>query len=92
MYPLPVRVFTDNNNNSLEIKNYFQIDKLTETNKKIIISSSKRKKIGNISICRSLYKEGRVMSKADKLVSIRQIKNLDSAISLITGHNKRLKK
>ena len=92
MYPLPVRVFTDNNNNSLEIKNYFQIDKLTDFNKRMIIKSSKRKKIGNISICRSLYKEGRVMSKADKLVSIRQIKNLDSAISLITGYNKKLKK
>lgn len=32
------------------------------------------------------------MSKADKKVSNRQIKNISSLTSLVTGHNKSLKK
>jgi hypothetical protein len=47
---------------------------------------------GFVSICPSKYIEGRVMAKADKYVSIRQIKNPSSALALVTGKNKKLKK
>lgn len=85
MFPLPVRVYS----NDMELKNSDLI--INENYKKIIIKSTSRKNIGVISICRSKYKEGRIVSKCDKKVSFNQIKNIFSLLSLITGKNKNLK-
>ena len=78
MYPLPVRVLDTD------------ID-LDEKYKNMILKSL-RHKIGPVSFSRSKYIEGRIMSKADKKVSIREIKNFSSAKALVTGKNKSLKK
>lgn len=92
MYPLPVRTFVDSDINKMELKNFDLIDKLSGQNKKIMMDSLKRKKVKNYSFSKSKYKEGKIMSKADKKVSRGQIKNISSLTSLVTGHNKSLKK
>lgn len=92
MYPLPVRTFIDSDINKMELKNFDLIDKLSDQSKKIIIESLNRKKVKNYSVSKSKYKEGKIMSKADKKVSRGQIKNISSLTSLVTGHNKSLKK
>lgn len=91
MYPLPVRVLNDKKINKIELKNIDNYNKLTIDDKSILIKSSKRKRIGVISFSRSKYMEGRIMSKADKKVSRKQIKNIASAKALLTGHNKKIK-
>ena len=92
MYPLPVRTFVDSDVNKMELKNFNLINELSEKNKKIIIKSLNRNKINKYSFSKSIYKEGRIMSKADKKVSRSQIKNINSLTALVTGHNKSLKK
>lgn len=90
MYPLPVACFKDYDFNKLELKNYDLIDNLSDIHKNLLIWSSNRGKTGSISICRSKYKEGRIMTQADRYVSMRQIKNISSATALLTGKNKKL--
>lgn len=92
MYPLPVICFKDYDYNKFELRNYDLIINLSDIHKKILVWSTNRGKIGDISICRSKYKEGRIMSKADKDVSFGQIKNISSATALLTGKNKKIKK
>ena len=91
MYPLPVRVF-DPNNNKMELNNYDLIKNIDKDLLDIMIKSTSRKRSGVVSTSRSKYIEGRILSKADKKVSVRQIKNVGSAKALITGKNNSLKK
>ena len=86
MFPLPVRYLND----ETELKNRDLYNELSDSYKTMITNSLKRKKIGPISFSRSTYPEGRIMAKADRKVSRKQIKNLASAKSLITGHNKKI--
>ena len=88
MFPLPVRYL----NKKTELKNWDVYDNLDESYKLMINASLKRKKLGPVSFSRSKYIEGRIMSKADKKVSRKQIKNISNANALITGHNKKLEK
>ena len=92
MYPLPVIVMDDSSYNKWELKNYLLYLTIPNYIKDMLIDSTNRGKIGNLSLARSKYMEGVVMSKADKYVSIRQLKNIYDMLSLITGRNKRLKK
>ena len=91
MYPLPVRVF-DPSNNKMELNNYDLIKNIDKNLIDIMIKSTSRKRSGIVSTSRSKYIEGRILSKADKKVSVRQIKNVGSAKALITGKNNSLKK
>lgn len=91
MYPLPVRVINNKKLDKLELKNMDNYNKLSNEYKKMIINSANRNKIGVLSFPKSKYQEGKIMSKADKLVSRRQIKNFSSAKALLTGHNKKIK-
>ena len=86
MNPLPVRFLT----NKTELKNRDLYDKLDNYYKIKINDSLKRKRFGPISISRSKYKEGRIMAKADRKVSRKQIRDLSSFKALLTGHNKKL--
>ena len=88
MFPLPVTVLSLKSENVCELRNFELFEKIPINLKTEMINSSKRKKIFNLSFTRSKYIEGRIMSKADKKVSFRQIKNLNSATALLTGHNK----
>ena len=91
MYPLPVRVFNPSNN-KMELNNYDLIKNIDKDLINLMIESTKRKSKGTLSTSRSKYIEGRILSKADKKVSVRQIKNIGSAKALITGKNNSLKK
>jgi len=88
MFPLPVRYL----NSTIELKNKELYDNLDSSYKDIIDNSLKRKKIGSVSFSRSIYTEGRIMAKADRIVSRRQIKDFSSAKALLTGHNKKIEK
>ena len=92
MFPLPVRSFTKENIKKIELKNIDSFNSLDDIYQQMIIDSLKRGKIGGLSFSRSKYKEGRIMSLADRKVSLKQIKNFSSFIALLTGHNKSLKK
>ena len=92
MFPLPVRIFKNNSVNSMELKNFDMLKNLSKDKCLMLEKSCVRKKVGKVSFSRSLYKEGRIMSKADKKVSMRQFKNISSAKALLTGHNKSLEK
>ena len=91
MFPLPVSS-TKMDIKSLEIRNYDLFIKLDKSIQNEILDSIKRKSIKDISITRSKYKEGRIMSRADKMMALREIKDFSSAKSLITGTNKKIKK
>jgi len=93
MYPFPVTSFTDNGE-GLELKNYNYVKNISNINKELLVWSSNRFSVGGISICPSKYNEGRVMSMADKIVSISNLKHsgFNSTIALITGKNKKLEK
>ena len=85
MYPFPVRALDDN---SAELNNENKLNKLNPSIKNLIIKSSIRSKIGHISLCRSKYQEGRIMSKADKFVSFfNDSKNFNAIKACITGIN-----
>ena len=88
MYPLPVRRFILS---KLELNNIYLITKLPNEIQEDIQKSLNRGKIFSISLSKSKYFEGRIISKADKKVSLRQIKNFYSFWALFTGKNKSIK-
>ncbi len=90
MFPLPVRSLNNFNIDKVELKNNDLYNSLPIVYQQIIINSLNRKRIGVISLSRSLYKEGRIMSHADKKVSLGQFDSFESVKALITGHNKKL--
>ena len=91
MYPLPVRRINEKKLEKVELKNIGNYNSLSKNNKDILINSLNRNKIGILSLSRSKYKEGRIMSKADKKSSRKEIKNISSAKALLTGKNKKIK-
>lgn len=92
MYPLPVTVYYDNENNDLELLNYEESRKLPNRIKEMLVKSTSRGKIGPVSLTPSKYKEGRVMSVADKISSItgKEIRNIGDLTALYTGNNPNL--
>ena len=90
MFPLPVRAI---NGSEMNLNNDSTYKKLPDKYRDMIIKSSKRWSIGKVSICRSKYKEGRIMSKADKKVALGlEIKKPSSFLRLIHGNNKEIAK
>ena len=90
MYPFPVACFNNIEENELELFNFKLLKKISRKHIDMIIESSNRCKIGKISICRSKYLEGRVMSRADKISTIKQLDGICDAKALVTGKNKKL--
>ena len=91
MYPLPVSRFVDSKKNTCEIQNFAKVKNIDQEYIDMIIKSTNRGKIGNVSIAKPKYKEGMVMSRADKKVSKKQFDSIDSYTALVTGKNKKLK-
>ena len=91
MFPLPVTRVKDFNTNRNELKNYEEVKHIPKYIIDSIIMSTNRRTIIKFSLSRSKYLEGRILSKADKKVSRRQIKNISSATALVTGKNKKIK-
>lgn len=91
MFPLPVTKVKSLKRNKNELKNFDEVENLPDYIKEAIIESTSRGGLINFSLSRSKYIEGRILSKADKKVSRKEIKNVSSAKALITGKNKKIK-
>ena len=88
IYPFPVRAL---DNTPAQLNNMNKFKKLNLNIKNLIVNSSIRFKIGHISLCPSKYIEGRIMSKADKYVSLfSDLKSFHGLKSCITGINPHL--
>lgn len=90
MYPLPVSRLITTKKNHLQLNNYEALVNLPEKYQRMIIQSSNRNKIGPFSFAKSKFVEGRIMSHADKKVSINQFESIISFIALLTGKNKKI--
>ena len=91
MNPFPVAVIDNIIVNNRELNNFDLFQKLPENIKEYIIESSSRNKFLNFSWGGSIYKEGKIMSKADKKASLKEFKNVSGVIALVTGKNKTIK-
>ena len=90
MYPFPVRAI-ESAIEETEINNIEKFMELPDKFQKYIIASTNRMRIDKISLCKSVYEEGRVLSKADKIVSMRKdLKSFSSLLACVTGKNKAL--
>ena len=69
MYPCPVRAFSDL---ELEIGNFDLYEALDAKYKKIIICSLNSCMFKNLSLRNSFYVEGRILSKADKIITMKK--------------------
>ena len=50
-------------------------------------------RIGCFSLRKSFYIEGRIMSRADKIVAMRKdLNSIEGYLALVTGKNKRIKR
>lgn len=88
MYPFPVRAIDEY---SIELNNQEKFNQLPMIYKKMMFISTNIGKVGAFSFRKSFYIEGRIMSRADKFVSIRkEISSAGAYLSLITGKNKKL--
>lgn len=87
MFPFPVRAL---NGDNTELNNQSKMAELPINIRNIIISSSLRSKIGKISLSRSKYSEGRIVSKADKIVSFSKDFSITGVITCFTGINKNI--
>ena len=80
MYPFPVKKITTdtiiNNQNIKKFKHY-----------KFLIENTYNKTNIHYNIKKSKSIEGRIMSKADKKSAIKELKNIESFLALITGKN-----
>ena len=92
MYPLPVLSFKNIKQNEQELLNFKLLKNISRKHKKMIEESTSRYKIGELSISRCKYFEGRVMARADKIASAKQLDCINDATALVTGKNKRLVK
>ena len=87
MYPFPVRSITKDFEDT-EINNLNKITNLDNDILDILIKSSLRHKIGDISLAKSKYIEGRVLSKADKFITFKNdLKSFNSIKACLTGNN-----
>ena len=87
MFPFPVRAL---NGDDIELNNQIKLAELPINIRNIIISSTMRSKIRKISLCSSKFSEGKIVSKADKVVSFSKDFTIPGALACITGINKNL--
>lgn len=92
MYPFPVLSYIDSDNNILELNNYNLIKKIPKKYLNMIYESTNRNRIGNLSLSKSKYLEGRIMSRSDKLATRKELSKTSDVLAFVTGKNKRLKK
>lgn len=90
MFPLAVRRI---DNTDMELNNKEKYDKLPQKYKDMIKLSTDIGKIGHYSLRKSFFIEGRIMSRADKIVALKKdIGSLNGYLALISGKNKNIKK
>ncbi len=87
MYPFPVRAITKDFRD-IDINNLKKLENLPPNIKEFIIKSSLRYHFLKVSLSRSNSKEGRIVSTADTLVSVKkENKNFNAYKATITGKN-----
>ncbi len=91
MYPFPVLSMDNAIVNNRELNNFAEFQKLPDEIKELIYESTNRNKFLGLSWSKCKYKEGIIMSKADKKVTKKELKNVPSILALITGKNKTIK-
>ncbi len=91
MYPFPVRIFQNYNENVLELKNFEMIKNIDKKYIDYIIETTNINKIGNFSYSKPKTKEGKIVLKADKMVSIGNFDSINDLKACITGKNKNIK-
>ena len=85
MYPFPVRSI---NGSEMNLNNNSKYISLSDRDKEIITFATKNYGISKISIRKSKYIEGRIMSNADKKVALgKEIHKPSSLLRLIHGNN-----
>lgn len=90
MYPFPVRSL---DKIDAELNNKEKLNNIDKNLYLLLEELSNRNKIGTISFARSRYIEGRIVSLADKTVTIKSDKlSIKGYKALITGKNDELKK
>lgn len=90
MYPFPVRRIPQNIS-KIEINNLAKYKKLPRKYQLLITKSTNNLKFLNLNWSKSLYLEGKVVSKADKLVAFgKELRNFKALQACITGRLKRL--
>lgn len=80
MYPFPVRKIND----EIEINE----KKITDFKFYDILVYSTKSKRENLCFKKATFIEGKLVSKADKLVTVKEIKNISSLVALVTAKNK----
>ncbi len=90
MFPLAVRAI---DNTDMELNNKEKYDKLPSKYKDMIKLSTNIGKIGPYSLRKSTFIEGRIMSKADKIVAFKKdIGSFNGYLALLCGKNKNINK
>lgn len=90
MFPLPVRRI---DNSPMELNNQKKFDNLEEKYKEMIKISTNIGAKGHYSLRKSFFIEGRIMSRADKLVAFKKdIGSVNGYLALLSGKNKNIKK
>lgn len=92
MFPLPVQSVNYDNYKDLELKNLQSFENLDKKFKDMIIASTNRRKLGCVSFSGTLYDEGKIMRKADKISSLDNFDSLSGVTALVTGKNRSIKK
>ena len=89
MYPLAVRRI---DGTDMELNNKEKFDKLPQKYKDMIKLSTDIGKIGHYSLRKTFFVEGRIMSKADKIVALKKdIHSVSGLVALLSGKNKNIK-
>lgn len=90
MFPLAVRRIDDTD---MELNNKEKYEKLPKKYKDMIKLSTDIGKIGHYSLRKTFFVEGRIMSKADKIVALKKdIGSFNGYLALLSGKNKNIKK
>lgn len=90
MFPLAVRRI---DGTDMELNNKEKYDKLPQKYKDMIKLSTDIGKIGHYSLRKSFFIEGRIMSRADKIVALKKdIGSFNGYLALLSGKNKNIKK
>lgn len=84
MYPFPVRKIND----EIEINE----KKITDFKFYDVLVHSTKSKRENLCFKKATFIEGKLVSKADKLVTVKEIKNISSLVALVTAKNKSIAK
>lgn len=92
MAPLPVPKFILDNDNSLELRNFDNINLVSDNVISLLCKSCERFSLGNVSLTLSNNIEGRIVNLSDKIVAVSNMKhsNINGFLAIFTEKNNNL--